>query len=67
MTVNFQWQPKQMDEAVLTGAFESLKDKAFYIGKKKPEMKLEPEKRSSETIMEDKGENYQVKHLVRIP
>lgn len=68
--LDFRWQPKQLTPEEMDNALERLKDKAFYIGKKKEETVMvadvEEEKKQTEEFLEEE-EDYMVKHVRRIP
>ena len=68
--LDFRWQSKQLTPEEMDNALERLKDKAFYIGKKKEEAVMaadatEEKKQTGEFLEEE--EDYMIKHVVRIP
>lgn len=68
--LDFRWQPKQVAPEEMDSITERLKDKAFYIGKKKQETVMVPDaeevKKDTEEFFEEE-ENYLIKHVQRIP
>ncbi|MBR9693424.1 HIT family protein [Candidatus Woesearchaeota archaeon] len=64
--LNFQWEPKELDEGTMNDTFERVKDKSFYVGKKKPEPVKEEKPKGPVEEAEDE-ENYLIQQLLRIP
>jgi|SRR3989338_38820 len=68
--LTFTWEPKQLSEEDMENALESLKDKAFFIGKERPkqqepvEIKETIEKKEKK---EGEAEDYQIRQIRRIP
>lgn len=68
--INFQWQPKQLNEEQMSTVELNLKKGSESIGQFELEEKKEPiklEKKTEKIKETKKGENYLIKHLERIP
>jgi histidine triad (HIT) family protein len=71
--LNFQWQPRQLNEEEMSTVELQVKEGAKNIGtfekeEKKEPIKIDELKKQSEKIKETgKGENYLIKQLERIP
>ncbi len=65
--LDFKWEPKQLPPEDMEAALSRLKDKAFFIGKEKPEMSQEPIDENEVVEFFEDEEDYMVKHVRRIP
>lgn len=81
-SLDFHWEPKQLGDDEMESALSALRDKAFYIGKEKPEdtarkgakqkdteegKETQPREETEKMIIEGEGEDYRIKQLRRIP
>jgi len=68
--INFQWQPRQLTQEEMSTVELKLKQGAESIGQFETEEKKEPvevEKKVEKIKKKEKGENYLLKQLERIP
>ena len=71
--LDFMWKPKQLTPEEMDSVYNSIKDKAFVIGKteekeeEKPVAVAEEKKEEVIKIPKEEKTNYLIKHLQKIP